>query len=218
MLRKTMISGHCVGSLTNLLRITRPLLILFTLIFYFGKPLQASNISIYGTPQSDSGRNALKQYDTVFIYAAFPVPDSMPPCGSINKSIYPSQNHDDYLHEERFSSLYHVVIFDHIVTRKMLNIFLPTLNDSSANLCGVRLFLENPDTHQVVVFSDIFNWMDDHGHQIFNTNRELSNLWGYSGSTVVFPVKMIHVPTGTDYTFGHQGLSLHFENMQPEGK
>lgn len=175
---------------------------------------QSGNIILHGTPGSDSARKALSLYDTVFIYAAHPLPDSIVPCNAVTKQMYPAEQRDDYLHEERFDSLYHVVIFDHIVTRKFLNILLPGLQNSKAELCNVTLTLQHPATKQVVVFYDIFNWMNNEGEQIFNTNREVHNLWGISGAVVVFPVKLYHSPSGSDYTFGHTELKLRMNGFE----
>ncbi|MFN0274950.1 MAG: hypothetical protein ACKVPJ_04340 [Chitinophagales bacterium] len=178
---------------------------------------QASkNITIYGTPTTDSARKALEGYDTVFVYSAFPLPEGIPSCEDARPRMYPAQQNDDYLHEERFDSVYHVVIFDHIATRKMLNVFIPSLNDPNANLCGVNLNLKNPVTGQVVVFHDVFNWMNNKQKQIFNTNREVHNLWGFSSGVKAFPVKLYHVPTGKDFTFGHSELKIYFRDLKME--
>jgi hypothetical protein len=171
-------------------------------------------ITIYGTPETDSARTLLAAYDTVFVYAKYPLPDNIIPCDKVKARMYPAQQNDDYLHEERFDSIYHVVIFDHIATRKMLNVFIPTLNDPQANLCGVNLYLTNPESGQVVVFHDIFNWMNNKQKQIFNTNREIYNLWGFSSGVKELPVKLIHVPTGNDFSFGHTQMKLYFRNLK----
>ncbi|MBC8047020.1 MAG: hypothetical protein H7Y00_09515 [Fimbriimonadaceae bacterium] len=172
-----------------------------------------ASITLKGTPQSENERKDLEKADTIFVFSKYALPDSIIPCDKITTRMYPDQQKDDYLHEERFEGMYHVVLFDHIVTRKMLNVFLKTLDDPNANLCGVQLILTNPNTGQVVVFNDIFNWVNNNGKQIFNVNRELKNLWNFSGGAVAFPVKLIHTPTGRDYTFGHSELRLVFREL-----
>lgn len=174
---------------------------------------RTNNITIFGTPQTDSGRNRLLGYDTLFIFPTAPVPEGIPPCNALQADWYPSQHEDDYLHEGRFRGLYHVAIFDHIITRKMLNIFLPELNNPDADLCGVRLTLVNPSTGQVAVFYDIFNWVNDDTMQIFNLNQELHNIWGYDSGVILFPVHLIHLPDMVDYTFDHQYASIHFDGL-----
>lgn len=161
---------------------------------------------------AQSGLNTYKTItsgDTIHIWSRQDTPD----CEKLTPRGYPKQEPDDYLHEERFDGMQHIVIFDHIVTRKMLNVFLPQLNDPDADLCGVQLILTNPYTQQVVVFYDIFNWINKNGVQIFNANRELADLWGFTGSKETMLVKMVHVPTGTDYGFGHSQIILKFTGL-----
>lgn len=132
------------------------------------------------------------------------------PCGDINTLDYPNQLPDDYLHEERFTGLEHVVIFDHIATRKMVNVFLPTLDNPDANLCGVDLWVKNPQTGQTHRYKDIFNWEGNGG--IFNLNEELSALWGFHSSdgVVSFPCHLKHMPTGLSYDFEHEDIAVKF--------
>lgn len=171
--------------------------------------LWAQNTAAPLTIQQDSAYTIISKGDTVFIASV----NEKIECGKISPRGYPKQLPDDYLYEERFDGLKHVVIFDHIVTRKMLNVFIPTLNNPDADLCGVKIIVTNPHTGQVAVFYDVFNWIDRSGKQIFNMNKELHALWGFSGTKEKLPVKLYHVPTGTDYSFNHTEMTLIFKGL-----
>ncbi len=138
------------------------------------------------------------------------------PCNALpDVSLDPAQTNQDYLDEPRFNGLPHVVLFDHIVTRKMLNVFLPSLNDARADFCAVQLGMTHPVTGQVVIFEDIFNWIDERGAGMFNLNKKLHFLWGFETGTATFEITHVHRPTGYDYTFvndfpGHATMTLRF--------
>ncbi len=141
------------------------------------------------------------------------------PCNEVApRYTFPDQNPDDYLHEERFEGMNHIVIFDHIVTRKMIMVFIPTTNNPDANLCGVQLIVQNPITGQYVVFKDIFSWIDENGKPIFNLNKKLYYLWGFDSGAVALPIFLTHLPTGLSYNFptkysDHREVKLMFNRV-----
>jgi hypothetical protein len=139
-------------------------------------------------------------------------------------AIYPGMESDDYLHEERFTGKPFIVLYNHIITRKHLVNFFPTYykNNPGAphnlDFCGVNDYITNPKTGQVACFIDSFNWMDENGENIFNTNKKLWLLWGFNDTTVIFPTTRIHTPTGLDYSFdayfpGHDDLMVSFDSI-----
>lgn len=188
----------------------------YLLSFIFSTGLSAQNasvITLYGTPENDSSRTLLVQYDTIKVYSPAKLSDASIACSNITPRTYPEQHPDDYLHEERFEGMDHVVLFDHIATRKILNVLIPTIKNPDANLCGVDLQLTNPETGQVVIFYDIFNWVNKNGKGIFNTNKEVYNIWKFDVPKMNLPVKMTHIPTGSDYAFGHEVIKLKFLDL-----
>jgi hypothetical protein len=139
-------------------------------------------------------------------------------------NTYPSQQSNDYLHEDRFTGMPFIVLFDHIATRKHINIFFPAYYDDhpgvphDLNLCGVNEYITNPQTGQVVCFYDSFNWRDENGENIFNTNKKLWLLWGFHTGNVTFGVARIQTSTGIDFTFKdnfpeHKSLTVSFDSI-----
>ena len=130
-------------------------------------------------------------------------------------STFPSPQNDDYLHEERFDGVDGVVIGDHLWSRKMANTFISDINDSliaiygdDAELvdwCNIHLILVDFETNERHKWLDIFHYVDADGNQLMNINREVHDLWGYSGGTRTFGIKLIHEATGIDIAFatGH---------------
>jgi hypothetical protein len=116
-------------------------------------------------------------------------------------TIYTDQHEDDFLHEERFIGKPLVFIVDHNGTRKIYHILIPSTGDTTITTCDVQLTLTNPVTGQVVVFDDIYNWIDENGRNIFNMNKKMYFLWGFDSGNVDFPAEMLQLPTGIDFTF-----------------
>ncbi|MBK7740090.1 MAG: hypothetical protein IPI42_05885 [Saprospiraceae bacterium] len=120
---------------------------------------------------------------------------------------YPEQMRDDYLNEDRFVGKPFINLFDHIATRKYINIFFPTYYENNPgttkvlNFCDVNEYITNLATGQVVCFKDVFNWYDENGENIFNANKKVWLLWSYNDAVVKFGIEIVHVPTGVDYTF-----------------
>ncbi|MFN0274613.1 MAG: MopE-related protein [Chitinophagales bacterium] len=115
--------------------------------------------------------------------------------------IYTGQHDDDFLHEERFIGKPLVFIVDHNGTRKIYNILIPSLGDTTITTCDVDLLTMNPATGQVAWFKDIYNWIDENGRNIFSLNKKIYFLWGYSSENHDFPTDMIQTTTGIDFTF-----------------
>lgn len=139
-------------------------------------------------------------------------------------SIYPSQQQDDYLNEDRFIGMPFISLFDHITTRKHIVVFFPTYYSANPsapqnlNFCGVNEYVTNPQTGQVVCFINTFNWFDERGENLFNMNKKLWLLWGFNNATVTLGITKVHTPTGTDYTFktylpAHNDLTLTFAGI-----
>ncbi len=160
--------------------------------------------------------------DTLYIYRKHELEEAYyVPCDSADSRGYPEQEFDDYLNEWKFADTYHNVIFDHIVTRKMLNIFIPEINDSlravgitdTLTLCYVNIEIQHPVTGQVAVFHDIYNWVNDDLKPIFNLNMELHKLWGYKDAIIAFPINSTHMPTGRNMDFEHEYVTLNFNGL-----
>lgn len=167
-------------------------------------------------------RKFLVYHDLAYYTVAVPVVNEN--CNLLpSPSLYPAQLPDDYLHEDRFTGLPFISIFDHIITRKNLNIFFPTYYDhygytDTLTFCDVRDCITHPITGQVVCFENTFNWKDENGQNIFNINKKLWLLWGFNFGVVSFDISRIHLPTGIDYTFvdffpAHTEVKLNFNGM-----
>lgn len=135
------------------------------------------------------------------------------PCAEQKSTGLPDQNGDDYLHEERFEGMEHIVLFDHIVTRKMINVIIPEAENPAVNLCNINLTLINPETDESVTFYDIYNWVDDEGKPIFNTNKKVYQLWGFSEGKMEMPVDQIHAPTGEHLDHGHTTINVGLQGI-----
>ncbi|MFN0276249.1 MAG: MopE-related protein [Chitinophagales bacterium] len=134
-------------------------------------------------------------------------------------SIYPVQVNDDFLNEWRFEGLPFILIFDHIATRKVFNLFLPRLNDPNVNVCNVNMWLTHPVTGQVAQFNDVFNWQDENGKNIFSVNKKVSFLWQIESGVWSFPIDFVQDSTGYDFTFeayypGHDDADLSFNGIE----
>lgn len=116
-------------------------------------------------------------------------------------TIYTDQHDDDFLHEERFIGKPLIFIVDHNGTRKIYHILIPSTGDTTLTTCDVQLTLTNPVTGQVVVFDDVYNWIDENGRNIFNMNKKMYFLWGFDSGNVDFPAEMLQLTTGVDFTF-----------------
>lgn len=151
----------------------------------------------------------LKNFDNIQYRSEDPSP-----CSPLPSPIgYPSQQNDDYLHEERFEGMYHIVLFDHIVTRKMINIIIPETENPYVDFCNINLKLKNTSTGQKVTFKNVYNWVDENGNFIFNTNKNVYYLWGFETGTVNFPVLQIHEATGQNLNYGHDTMALKFTGI-----
>ncbi|HOZ85504.1 MAG TPA: hypothetical protein PK191_08435 [Niabella sp.] len=138
---------------------------------------------------------------------------------------YPDMHSDDYLNEEDFIGKPFVILFDHIITRKHLNIFFPTYYEENPqaphnlNFCNVYDYVTNRATGQVACFINSFNWFDERGENMLNFNKKLWLLWGYSNGNITFGITRIHKPTGVDLTFkeyfpDHSELTLSFSGIE----
>ncbi|MFN0276743.1 MAG: hypothetical protein ACKVPJ_13435 [Chitinophagales bacterium] len=119
-----------------------------------------------------------------------------------------SGRNDDYLHDERFlnpdGSLKcedPVVEFDHQIYPKFEKTVIPDLAAQTGitiDVDNINFYITNPNTGEVAVFVDIFNWCKNGKRYIFNTNKELAAIWPeFKGQrSVVFPVEMIDMETG----------------------
>ncbi|MBC8172517.1 MAG: T9SS type A sorting domain-containing protein [Chitinophagales bacterium] len=137
----------------------------------------------------------LKDYD---LLEPLPVSD----CSVLpDYHIYPGQVYNDYLHEERFAGLPFVYIFDHIGTKKLLNVELPLLEDPNVNLCSVNIAVTHPSSGQVALFGDVFNWIDENGANIFNLNKKMYFLWGFDDGEQTFVISILQDSTDYDFTF-----------------
>lgn len=107
----------------------------------------------------------------------------------------------DYLHEDIFFDFPFTILVDHYGTRKIVETLMPSLGDPDANLCNVNLYVTNPETGQVAVFYDEYNWIDENGRNIFNANKKMYWLWGFDAGTITFPIEAIQEGTDYDFTF-----------------
>lgn len=141
-----------------------------------------------------------------------------------SSSLYPEQHSDDYLHEENFIGKPYVILFDHIITRKHLNIFFPTYYSENPqaphnlNFCNVNDYVTNRSTGQVACFTNSFNWFDERGENMLNFNKKLWLLWGFNNGNITLGITRIHIPTGMDFTFkeyfpAHRELTLSFAGI-----
>jgi hypothetical protein len=134
--------------------------------------------------------------------------------------IYTDQHDDDFLHEERFEGKPLVFIVDHNGTRKIYNILIPSLGDTTITTCDVDLYTTNPVTGQVAGFKDIYNWIDENGKNIFNMNKKIYFLWGFTDDNRDFPTDMIQTTTGIDFTFPNyfpedaEAITLIFKDIE----
>lgn len=180
------------------------------------QPLDADTLSFYNETQfRDFLRYyGLKDYD--IISASLTSDCSTQPS---DLSTYPAEGSDDYLHEEIFEGKQCVYILDHIITRKLWTILLPTLGDPDADLCSVRIWITNLSTGQVVMFDDVFNWLDENGKNIFNLNKKMYFLYGFNAGQRQFKSSQIQLTTGYDFTFPdlypetHDIIRLRFDGI-----
>ena len=115
--------------------------------------------------------------------------------------LYTFQDASDYLHEELFVGMNFSVTIDHLITTKVFNVLMPTFGDPEATICSVNLTIHHPVSGQVAIFYDIYNWIDENGQNIFNFNKKMYFLWGYSAGKVSFDRELIQEETGYDFTF-----------------
>lgn len=181
------------------------------------QPLNADTLVFYNETEF---RDFLKHYKIAdyeiiapkYTFDCSVVPDSR---------LYPAQGrgNDDALNQDKFNGLPNMSIRDHIGTRKMIVVFIPSLNDPDADFCNVTEWYTNPLTGQVAEFHNVYTWWDYRGEQMFNVNLKLWLLWGFDEKVYSFVIDGVHEATGYDYTFTdlfpeHETMELAFQRMR----
>lgn len=122
-----------------------------------------------------------------------------------------------YLAEDTYADQPFTVFADHFTTKKTVVNLMPSLDDPDANLCNVNIYFKNPYTLQVAVFHDMYNWMDENGWNIFNMNKKVYFLWGFTSGSILFETDMIQDSTGYDFSFPDiipaPGITLTFDSI-----
>ena len=156
--------------------------------------------------------NGLKFYDIVEPAVSFNCEE-----GS-TVPLYTFQDPSDYLHEELFVGMNFSVIIDHLITTKVFNVLMPTIGDPDATVCSVNLTIHHPDSDQVAIFYDIYNWIDENGQNIFNFNKKMYFLWGFNSGKIDFDRELIQEVTGYDFTFPtdmtSHPINLNFDSIE----
>lgn len=139
-------------------------------------------------------------------------------CSNVDYHGYPDQDGWQYLNPESVlaSGKDHNVLVDHLITRKVLNVFgYPTL-------CHIDIWMKNnipTSSHygEVLHFADIYNWTDLNGNPLFNLNYEIAIRWDITTGTYSFPAKLKFMETGEDASEGHDEITLRFIGIDTVG-